>query len=143
MVLSAHANPKVLPDPVYKGILNSLTLTSTMDAPVLSRCPSLLNFALIFLPIKAHFFPREGREKQTSSVGQDLGECLLVVDFELCLHSQLLNLLIEEVLLVGMDDTCSGFMEAGSMISLGLLPMANSVGVVPLRVTCVFLTVVA
>ena len=29
------------------------------------------------------------------------------------------------------------------MRSLGLLPMANSIGVLPLRVTCVFLTVAA
>ena len=34
-------------------------------------------------------------------------------------------------------------MEARSMRSLGLLPMANSIGVLPLRVTCVFLTVAA
>ena len=37
----------------------------------------------------------------------------------------------------------SGFMEAGSRRSLGLLPMANSIGVLPLRVTWVFLTVAA
>ena len=37
-----------------------------------------------------------------------------------------------------MDVSCSGFMEAGSMRSLGLLPMANSIGVLPLRVTWVF-----
>ena len=41
------------------------------------------------------------------------------------------------------DVSCSGFMEAGSMRSLGLLPMANSMGVLPLRVNCVFLTVAA
>ena len=34
-------------------------------------------------------------------------------------------------------------MKAGSMRSLGLLPMANSIGVLPLRITCVFLTVAA
>ena len=45
--------------------------------------------------------------------------------------------------LVGVDVSCSGFMEAGSMRDLGLLPMANSIGVKPLRVTCVFLTVAA
>ena len=44
---------------------------------------------------------------------------------------------------VDVDVSCSGFMEAGSMRSLGLLPMANSTGVLPLRVTCVFLTVAA
>ena len=42
-----------------------------------------------------------------------------------------------------MDVSCSGFMEAGSMRSLGRLPMANSTSVSPLRVTCVFLTVAA
>ena len=34
-------------------------------------------------------------------------------------------------------------MPAGSMRSLGLFPVANSIGVLPLRVTCVFLTVAA
>ena len=43
----------------------------------------------------------------------------------------------------GVDVSCSGFMEAGSMRSLGLLPKANSTGILPLRVTCVFLTVAA
>ena len=38
--------------------------------------------------------------------------------------------------LVGVDVSCSGFIEAGSMRSLGLLSMANSIGVLPLRVTC-------
>ena len=33
--------------------------------------------------------------------------------------------------------------EAGSRRSLGLLPMANSIGVLPVQVTCVFLTVAA
>ena len=37
----------------------------------------------------------------------------------------------------------SGFTEAASMRSLGLFPMANSRGVLPLRVTWVFLTVAA
>ena len=45
--------------------------------------------------------------------------------------------------LVDVDVCCSGFMKAGSMRSLGLLPMANAMGVLPLRVTCVFLTVAA
>ena len=48
-----------------------------------------------------------------------------------------------ESCLVDVDVSCSGFMEAGSMRSLGLRPMANSMGVLPLRVTCVFLTVAA
>ena len=43
--------------------------------------------------------------------------------------------------MVGVDVYCSGLMEAGSVRSLGLLHMTNSVGVLPLRVTCVFLTV--
>ena len=45
--------------------------------------------------------------------------------------------------MVGVAVSCSGIMEAGCMRSLGLLPMANSIGVLPLRVTCVFLTVAA
>ena len=45
--------------------------------------------------------------------------------------------------LVGVDVSFCGFMEAWSMRSLGLLPMANVIGVLPLRVTCVFLTDVA
>ena len=45
--------------------------------------------------------------------------------------------------LVDVDVSCSGFMEARSMRSLGLHEMANSKGVLPLRVTCVFLTVAA
>ena len=61
----------------------------------------------------------------------------------MCLHSQLLNFLIERSCLVGVDVSCFGFMEAGSMRSLGLLPKAYSKGVLLLRVTCVFLTVAA
>ena len=57
----------------------------------------------------------------------------------MCLHSQLLNFLIEKVLFVDVDVSCSGFMEAGSMRSLGLLPIAYSTGVLSLRVPCVFL----
>ena len=36
-----------------------------------------------------------------------------------------------------------GFMEAGSIKSLGLLPMANSIGSLLLRVTCVFFAAAA
>ena len=39
------------------------------------------------------------------------------------------------------DVSCSAFMEAGSMRSLGLPPMASSICVSQLRATCVFLTV--
>ena len=45
--------------------------------------------------------------------------------------------------MVGVDVSCSGFMEAGSRRSLGLRPMTNSMGVSPFEVTCVFLTVAA
>ena len=45
--------------------------------------------------------------------------------------------------MVGVDVSRSGFMEAGSRRSLGLRPMANSLGVLPLEVTCENLTVVA
>ena len=45
------------------------------------------------------------------------------------LHSQFWNLLIQDdPCLVDVDVNCSGFMEAGSRRSLGLLPMANSIG---------------
>ena len=60
-----------------------------------------------------------------------------------------LDFLIEEVLLgwrgckLFWNVSCSGFMEAGSRRSLGLRPMANSMGVLPLKGTCVFLTVAA
>ena len=40
-------------------------------------------------------------------------------------------------------DVSCGSVKAGSMRSLGLLPRANSTSVLPLRVTCVFLTVAA
>ena len=42
-----------------------------------------------------------------------------------------------------MDVSSSGFMEAGSRRSLGFRPMASSMGALPLKVTCVFLTVAA
>ena len=42
-----------------------------------------------------------------------------------------------------MDVSCSGFMETGSRRSLGFLPMASTTGVLPLKVTSVFLTVAA
>ena len=45
--------------------------------------------------------------------------------------------------MVGVDVSCSGFMEAGPRRSLGLRPMADSMGVLPLEVTCVFLIVAA
>ena len=43
--------------------------------------------------------------------------------------------------MVGVDVSCSGFMEAGSRRSRGFRPMASSMGVLPFKVTCVFLTV--
>ena len=42
-----------------------------------------------------------------------------------------------------MDVSRSGFVKAVSMGSLGLLSMANFIDVLPLGVTCVFLTVAA
>ena len=45
--------------------------------------------------------------------------------------------------LVGVDESCSGFRESGSRRSLGLRHIANSIGVLTLKVTCVFLTVAA
>ena len=43
--------------------------------------------------------------------------------------------------MVGVDVRCSGFMEAASKRSLGLCPMASSMGVLPLKVSCEFLAV--
>ena len=45
--------------------------------------------------------------------------------------------------LFGVDVSCAGSKEAGSMRSLGLLPTTDCIGVLPLRATCVFLTVAA
>ena len=45
--------------------------------------------------------------------------------------------------MVGADVSCSGLKEAGSKRSHGLRPMTHSIGVLPLKVTCVFLTVAA
>ena len=39
--------------------------------------------------------------------------------------------------------SCSGLMKTGSRRSLGFRPIASSMGVLPLKVTCVFLTVAA
>ena len=45
--------------------------------------------------------------------------------------------------MVGVDVSCSGFMEAWSRRFLGFRPMATSMGVLRDEVTCVFLTVAA
>ena len=45
--------------------------------------------------------------------------------------------------MVGVDVGCSGFMEAGSRRSLGFRPMASFMGVLRLKVTCVFQAVAA
>ena len=74
----------------------------------------------------------EVRREQTSSARQDLGGCLLVVALQ--------DESLEPFCLVGVGVSCSGFMEGGSRRSLGLRPKANSMGL-PLKVTCVFLTV--
>ena len=105
--------------------------------------PFLLDFARISLPIK-HIFScsKIGRNKlhPSSKISADIFSLLY---FKVSSHGQFLNFFIEKSCLVGVDVRCSGFVEAGSRRSLGLRPMANSIGVVPLKVIWVFLTVAA
>ena len=61
--------------------------------------------------------------------------------FKMSSHSQFLDLSIPEVLLGWRG--CQLLWIHGSRRSLGLRPMANSMGVLPLKVTCLFLTVAA
>ena len=58
-------------------------------------------------------------------------------------QSQFWIFLLRRSCLAGVDVSCSGFMEAGCRRSLGLRPMVNSMGVLSLKVTCVFLIVAA
>ena len=93
----------------------------------------LAEFCSDLLANKTHFSPQQG-----------LGGCLLVVGLQGVVF--IANFWISSSrrsCLVGVDVSCSGFMEAGSMRSPGLLHIANSIGVLPLRVTSVFLTVAA
>ena len=53
---------------------------------------------IVILASKRHFFPLVVREEQDSFVLQELDEIFSLLDFEMCLHIQLLNLLIQEVL---------------------------------------------
>ena len=96
VLLSAHANLEVLPDPQCpKVFLACFCLLEKMDAPVLITTVGPLTAMistfnhfpdfrpcciLLCLPAsKALFLPLEDREERTSFVRQDLGECLLVV----------------------------------------------------------------
>ena len=54
--------------------------------------------------------------------------------FKMSPHSQFWISSSRSSCLVGVDVSCSGFMEAGSSRSLGLRPLANSKGVLPLEV---------
>ena len=108
-----------------------------------SRFPSLLNFARIFLPTKHTFsYSKIGRNKlhPFSKISVDV---LSLLDFEMRFIANFWISSLRRSCLVGVDVSCSGFMEAGSMRSLDHLPIANSTNVLPLSVTCVFLTVAA
>ena len=147
--------------PVSKGLLGSLAFTWKMEAPVLittmgpltarifnlqpfSRFSSLLNFAQILLPVRHTFSHWEIGRNNLHSFSKISANIFSLLDFEMCLHSWLFESPhSRRSCLVHVDVSCCGFMEAGSMRSLALLHMANSMGVVPLRVTCVFLTVAA
>ena len=94
-----------------------------------SRLPSLLNFARLFLPIKYIFSYSKNRRSKLHAFSKISADVFSLLDFEMCLHSQLLNLLMRRSCLVGVDVSCSGYMEAwGPRRSLGLRPMANSNG---------------
>ena len=59
-------------------------------------------------------------------------------NFEMSPHGQFFWIFsLMRSCLVGLHVSCSGFVDAGSMRFLGLLPLANSNGFLPLRVTCV------
>ena len=150
MLLSAQANLDVLPNPPCPKVFlvtciylkNGRTCTDnnhgTFDSKnfnlqPFARCPSLLNFARIFLPIKWTFSCSKIRGTKLHTFSKIFAGVFSLLDFKVCLHSQLLDFSIKV--------SCSGFMEAGSMRCLGVLPMADSTGVLPLKVPCVFLTV--
>ena len=94
-----------------------------------SRFSSLLNFARIFLPVTHLFAHSKIRRKKLHSFGKISSDVFSLLYLEMCLHSQFLISSWRRSCLVGVDASCSGFMEAGSMRSLGILPMANSIGV--------------
>ena len=98
-----------------------------------SRFPSLLDLARIFLPVTHFVLLNAGQEEQTSVVQRDLGGCLLVA----VLQDESAQPLFEFLPFGGL------VWEAGSRRSLGFRPVASSKGVLPLKVTCVFLTVAA
>ena len=103
----------------------------------------MLNVARICLPIK-HIFScsKIGRNKLHPFIKIST-DIFSLLNFKVTPHGQFLNFFIEKTCLVGVDVSCSGFIEAGSGRSLGLRPVANSMGVLPLQVIWVFLTVAA
>ena len=127
--------------PVLRTTVGPLTGRISTFQPS-SRLPPLLNFARIFLPIKYTFsYSKIGRNKlhPFSKISVDV---LSLLDFKVCLQSQLLNFFITKVLFGWCG--CQLFWIHGSCLrSHGLLPMAISIGVLPLRVACVFHTVAA
>ena len=102
----------------------------------------LTGFCSDLLANTTHSLLLEDRDKQTSSVQQDLDGYLLVTELRVLMANLLISSLRRSCL-VGVDVSCSGFMEAGSRRSLGLRPMANSIGVLQLEVIGVLLTVAA
>ena len=93
-----------------------------------SRLPSLLNFARIFLPIKYTFsYSKIRRNKllhaaRSRRISSRCWTSRRVFKANFWISSS------RRSCLVGVDVSCSGLMDAGSMRSLGLLPMANSIG---------------
>ena len=100
---------------VSKGLVNVLTFylkigstsidnhhrafdSNNLHLQTFSRFSSLLNFARIPRPVKyTCSYLKIGRNKLHSS-GKISANVFSLLDFEMCLHSQLLNLLIQEVL---------------------------------------------
>ena len=102
----------------------------------------LAGFCSDLLANKTHLLLLKDREEQTSSVQQDLG-AFSSLDFKVSPHSQFLNLFIEKILLRRRGCKLLWIHRSWVQRSQGLRPMANSIGVLPLKVTCVFLTVPA
>ena len=109
-----------------------------------ARFPSLVHLTQIIFPIQHFLLLLEDREEQTSCVQQDLDWYLLFAELQGESSWPFFEFLHWE------DPPWSAWMqaaldviEAGSRRSLGLRPIANSIGVLPLEVTWVFLSVAA
>ena len=99
--------------------------------------PSLLDLARLFLPVNHLFSCAKVRRNKLHPFSKISADVFSLLHFKFGISSP------RRSCLVGVDVSCSGFMEAGSRRSLGLRPMDSSMGVLPLEVTCVFVTVAA